>query len=107
MMRIVQYKGPFQAGDNLYSPIINNSIKYLKVGIETIHQPPIESIKTETVKPVLEINVQGGRLHQFFINECDIFESNEELNAAGIEIHILKNMPPETIITITYGNKNG
>lgn len=94
-MKLVQYKGPFAAGDTITVPAQQN-YKYVHIGIQIPDRQPIAYIKDNIVPVDIEIN---GTMYR--VNETGILEF-DELAEIAWQITFLQNVPMETIIDIAY-----
>lgn len=94
-MKLIQYTGPFSAGQTITIPSqINYS--YVHIGIQVPKRQPIAYIKDDALDYDLTLNGQ-----QYRINDTGILEF-DETNESAIEIEIARNLPWESIIDIMY-----
>lgn len=93
-MKLIQYTGPFSAGDRISIPAQVN-YTYVHIGIEIPYQEPIVNIKSP-IKPDIEINSKTYKIDDKGILEFD------DLATISWEIEFLKDAPMESTIEIAY-----
>lgn len=109
-MDLIQYKGPFKAGETIEVPAVTG-YTYVHIGIQVPKQQPI-SVPVTTVSndgktttwtgdwrpmrgnPIVQINEKDYQL-----NACDVLEF-DGLSEIAWTIRFLHSLPPEAIIDI-------
>lgn len=94
-MKLVQYTGPFSAGQTITIPAQIN-YTYVHIGFQIPERQPIQLV-TETALPIdFTLNDVGYR-----VNESGILEFDETTETA-INIKIERDLPWESVIDIAY-----
>lgn len=94
-MKLVQYIGPFRAGDQLTIPT-QVGYTYVQIGIQVPFRQPVSLVTDGPLSPDMSINGVGYRINDSCILEFD------EINEISIDIEFLQDMPWETIIDVMY-----
>lgn len=94
-MKLIQYIGPFSAGQTISIPAQVN-YSYVHIGIQVPKRQPIQLINQTALPIDLTFNGVGYR-----VNESGILEFDETTETA-IEIKIERDLPWESIIDIAY-----
>lgn len=100
IMKIVQYNGPFKAGDTITIPA-EYDCSYIHIGIQIPKRQPIAYTKETAATPDLEIGEMDGGSVSYRVNETGILEF-DDLAQNSWRIRFLKDVPKETIIDIMY-----
>lgn len=93
-MKLIQYTGPFSAGQRISIPAEIN-YTYVHIGIEMPYQEPIVNIKSP-INPDIQVNSKTYRVNDKGILEFD------DLAVISWEIEFLKDAPMETTIEVAY-----
>lgn len=94
-MKLIQYTGPFSAGQTISIPA-QQDYSYVHIGIQIPKRQPIALI-TESAVPIdITFNGVGYR-----VNDTGILEFDETAETS-IEIKIERDLPWESIIDIGY-----
>lgn len=99
-MKMVQYKGPFTAGDVITIPP-DYGYTYVHIGIQIPFRQPIAYLTDGPMTPDLEMGESDGGTVGYALNEKGILEF-DELAQNSWRIRFLKDVPMETIIDIAY-----
>lgn len=99
-MQVVQYKGPFSAGEVITIPA-QYDYEYVHIGIQLPHRQPIAYITDSAVTPDLEFGSDANNMMPYHVNECNILEF-DEISQLSWRIRFLKDIPMEGIIDIVY-----
>lgn len=94
-MKLVQYIGPFQSGEQLTIPT-QTGYSYVQIGIQIPFRQPVSLITDGPLSIDMEINGVGYRINDSCILEFD------ELNEISIDITFMRDLPWETIIDVMY-----
>lgn len=94
-MKLVQYIGPFQSGEQLTIPT-QTGYSYVQIGIQIPFRQPVSLITDGPLPIDMEINGVGYRINDSCILEFD------ELNEISINITFMRDLPWETIIDVMY-----
>lgn len=103
-MKIIQYIGPFTAGQSITVPA-EYDCEYVHIGIQFPFRQPIAYITDSAVTPDLEIGSMDGSSIPYRINDTGILEF-DNLAQTSWRIRFLKDMPFEGIIDIAYRETN-
>lgn len=94
-MELIQYTGPFAAGQTITIPAQLN-YSYVHIGIQIPKRQPIALVTNKALDPDITLNGQGYR-----VNETGILEF-DETGETSIEIKIERDLPWESIIDIMF-----
>lgn len=94
-MELIQYTGPFTAGQTISIPAQTN-YSYVHIGIQIPKRQPIALITEDALDIDLTLNGVGYRVNDKGILEFD------ETNETSIDIEIARDLPWESIIDIMY-----
>lgn len=102
-MKIIQYKGPFTAGQSIEVPADYDYV-YVHIGIQIPFRQPIAYITDSVTTPDIELGEMDGGTIGYRVNETGILEF-DELAQNSWRIRFLKDVPMETIIDIAYSTE--
>lgn len=94
-MKLIQYTGPFSAGQTITIPA-QIDYSYIHIGFQIPKRQPIELIDSVALPIDFTLNDVGYR-----VNNTGILEFDETAESA-IEIRIERDLPWESIIDIAY-----
>lgn len=94
-MKLIQYTGPFNAGEQLNIPT-QIGYTYVQIGIQVPFRQPISLITDGPLSIDMNINGVGYRINDNCILEFD------GIDKISINIEFVKNMPWGTIIDVMY-----
>lgn len=95
-MKLIQYKGPFTAGQEINIPAQQN-YKYIQIGLQVPNRQPIAYYPSD--KPLdFDFTINGIN---YRINDKCILEF-DDLNELSINISIKRDLPWESVIDIGY-----
>lgn len=94
-MKVIQYKGPFTAGQDITIPAQQNC-KYLQIGLQVPKRQPIAYAPQRPLESDFTINGVSYRINDKCILEFD------DLNELSVDIHVDRDLPWESIIDIGY-----
>lgn len=94
-MELIQYTGPFTAGQTISIPAQTN-YSYVHIGIQIPKRQPIALIVDDALDIDLTLNGVGYRVNDTGILEFD------ETNETSINIEIARDLPWESVIDIMY-----
>lgn len=103
-MELIQYIGPFSAGDVITIPA-QYDYSYVHIGVQIPNRQPIAYLTDSAVTPDLEIGESSGSTIPYRVNETGILEF-DGLAQNSWRIRFLKDIPMESIIDIAYEMTN-
>lgn len=109
-MKLIQYKGPFTAGDVITIPAEYDTT-YVHIGIQIPNRQPIayyhnpeDTSEAYPYSADIELGEADGGTIGYAVNEKGILEF-DELAQNSWRIRFLKDVPMETIIDILYSEE--